>query len=190
MKKTFQFLLLLVIFSSCKEEIKSNIKEEIKEDLKEKVEEYEKNDDRFEIISSKFEYSTKNINSFNPYLIKFRIELKNISEDILTTYYYDYNRDNIYVNFKYNDENVLEKIFPSGGNNDFVPKTKTWNPQEIKIIEGKLDFNLPEKYLEKYFEFSNSELKITITSEDPIENHKRQEIKFDISDDFKSMLKK
>lgn len=188
MKSKFSFLFLFLVLSSCKDEIKSSIKDELKNDLKKEIVEYQNNEDRFEIVSSNFEYSTLDINSSNRYVINYRLELKNVSQEVLSRFYYDYNYDYIIANFKYKDESVHQNLTPSGGNSDFIPKSSSWQPEEVKTLEGKLEFDLNKKFLENYFEFTNATLAISFLSENPLDISKRQEIKFDITDGFKSML--
>lgn len=190
MKSKFNFFFLLLLLCSCKEEIKSSLKDKLNNDFKEERLEIQNKEDRFEIINSNFEFSTLDINSYNRYVINYRLELKNISQEVLIRFYYDFNYDYIIANFDYSGQKVFQNLTPSGGNSDFIPKSNSWEPQEVKILEGKLEFDLNKKFLENYFEFTNATLAISMVSENPLDISKRQEIKFDISDGFKSMLLK
>lgn len=200
MKSKLYIFILYILFSSCKNEVKKHIKEEVKNDLKETVEKINENKGRFEIVNSNFEFiydENVDINNFNRAFssnntcIKFSIELKNISEDVLPSF-------SVYSlktqkSFSYNEkiEYDGEGAFKNAKKYNFFPETKNWKPNEINKLEGILATNVGKSKYETndYWSFNSFRIIFTLSSSTPIANSgKLQELPFDLTEEYKNYL--
>ncbi len=202
MKKNVPFLLLsiLYILSSCKESIKNEAKDELKKELLEKVEEYKKNEGRFELVSSKFEFirddnfDKKNFNystNTNNVYIKYSIVVKNISDDILIKYkIYSVKAERKY-SYKGKTEEDLS-TYSDAGKRNFTPDTQDWKPGEVKTLEGIQGINVGKsKYeTEEYWTFESYKLYFSLISSTPIANSHEEfrGLDFDLSDQYQQFF--